>query len=59
MNYLLLIPGVLVLLVLIAVVRTLLSPKKTSDYKPQEDEQEALRLPHAAFLTPSDSICTF
>ena len=44
MNYLLLIPGVLVLLVLIAVVRTLLSPKKTSDYKPQEDEQEALRL---------------
>ena len=44
MRYLLLIPGVLVLLVLIAVVRTLLSPKKTSDYKPQEDEQEALRL---------------
>ena len=44
MSYLLLIPGVLVLLVLIAVIRTLLSPKKTSDYKPQEDEQEALRL---------------
>ena len=44
MRYLLLIPGVLVLLVLIAVIRTLLSPKKTSDYKPQEDEQEALRL---------------
>ena len=44
MKYLLLIPGVLVLLLLIAVVRTLLSPKKTSDYKPQEDEQEALRL---------------
>ena len=44
MRYLLLIPGVLVLLLLIAVVRTLLSPKKTSDYRPQEDEQEALRL---------------
>ena len=44
MRYLLLIPGVLVLLVLIAVVRTLLSPKKTSDYRPQENEQEALRL---------------
>ena len=44
MKYLLLIPGVLVLLLLIAVVRTLLSPKKTSDYTPQEDEQEALRL---------------
>ena len=35
MKYLLLIPGVLLLLILIAVVRTLLSPKKTSDYKPQ------------------------
>ena len=44
MRYLLLSPGVLVLLVLIAVVRTLLSPKKTSDYRPQENEQEALRL---------------
>lgn len=44
MKYLLLIPGVLLLLILIAVVRTLLSPKKTSDYKPQEDEQESLRL---------------
>ena len=44
MRYLLLIPGVLVLLVLIAVVRTLLSPKRTSDYRPQENEQEALRL---------------
>ena len=44
MKYLLLIPGVLLLLILIAVVRTLLSPKKTSDYKPQEDEQELLRL---------------
>ena len=39
MRYLLLIPGVLVLLVLIAVVRTLLSPKRTSDYRPQENEQ--------------------
>ena len=44
MKYLLLIPGVLLLLILIAVVRTLLSQKKTSDYKPQEDEQESLRL---------------
>ena len=44
MKYLLLIPGVLALLLLIAVVRTLLSPKKTSDYTPQEDEQEALQL---------------
>ena len=34
MKYLLLILGVLLLLILIAVVRTLLSPKKTSDYKP-------------------------
>ena len=31
MKYLLLIPGVLLLLILIAVVRTLFSPKKTSD----------------------------
>ena len=44
MKYLLLIPGVLVLMLLIAVVRTLFSPKKTSDYRPQEDEAEALRL---------------
>ena len=36
--------GVLLLLILIAVVRTLLSPKITSDYKPQVDEQESLRL---------------
>ena len=44
MKYLLLIPGIFVLLILIAVVRTLFSPRKTSDYRPQEDEQEALRL---------------
>ena len=44
MKYLLLIPGIFVLLILIAVVRTLFSPQKTSDYRPQEDEQEALRL---------------
>ena len=31
MRYLLILPGVLVLLVLIAVVRTLVSPRKTSD----------------------------
>ena len=34
MKYLLILPGVLVLLVLIAVVRTLVSPRKTSDYQP-------------------------
>ncbi len=45
MKYLLILPGVLVLLVLIAVVRTLVSPRKTSDYQPpQTDEAEALRL---------------
>lgn len=44
MKYLLLIPGLLVLLLLVAVIRTLLHPKKTSDYRPQEDEAEALRL---------------
>ena len=45
MRYLLILPGVLVLLVLIAVVRTLVSPRKSSDYQPpQTDEAEALRL---------------
>ena len=45
MKYLLILPGVLVLLVLIAVVRTLVSPRKTSNYQPlQTDEAEALRL---------------
>ena len=45
MKYLLILPGVLVLLVLIAVVRTLVSPQKTSNYQPpQTDEAEALRL---------------
>ncbi len=45
MKYLLILPGVLVLLVLIAVVRTLVSPRKTSGYQPpQADEAEALRL---------------
>ena len=45
MKYLLILPGVLVLLVLIAVVRTLVSPRKTSGYQPpQTDEAEALRL---------------
>ena len=45
MKYLLILPGVLVLLVLIAVIRTLVSPRKTSGYQPpQTDEAEALRL---------------
>ena len=45
MKYLMILPGVLVLLVLIAVVRTLVSPRKTSNYQPpQTDEAEALRL---------------
>ena len=45
MKYLLILPGVLVLLVLISVVRTLVSPRKTSGYQPpQTDEAEALRL---------------
>ena len=44
MKYLLLIPAALVLLLLAAIVRTLLSPKKKSEYRPQEDEREALRL---------------
>ena len=36
MKYLLILPGVLVLLVLIAVVRTLVSPRKTSNYQHQQ-----------------------
>lgn len=43
-KYLLIIPAVLVLLLVIALLRTLLTPKKTSAYKPNEDEKEALRL---------------
>lgn len=44
MKYLLIIPAVIVLLLLIAVVRTLFMPKKKSDYKANEDEKESLRL---------------
>ena len=44
MKYLLIIPAVIVLLLLIALVRTLAMPRKKSDYKPNEDEQESLRL---------------
>ncbi len=44
MKYLLIIPAVIVLLLLIAVVRTLLMPKRKSDYKANEDEKESLRL---------------
>ena len=36
--------GLLVLLLLIAVIRTLLTPAKVSSYEPHEDEDEALRL---------------
>ena len=44
MKYLLIIPAVIVLLLLIALVRTLVMPKKKSDYRANEDEQESLRL---------------
>lgn len=44
MKYLLLIPALLLALLLIAVVRTLVAPKKFSSYQPQEDEAESLRL---------------
>lgn len=36
--------GVLAILLLVAVVRTLLMPSKVSDYVPNEEEEEALRL---------------
>ena len=53
MKYLLILPGVLVLLVLIAVVRTLVSPRKTSGYQPpQTDEAEALRLANLGASEP-------
>lgn len=44
MKYLLLIPAAILLLLLVAVVRTLLTPKKYSTYQPREDESESLRL---------------
>lgn len=44
MKYLLIIPAVIVLLLLIALIRTLLMPSKVSDYKADEDETEALKL---------------
>lgn len=43
-KYLIIIPALLLLAVLAAVVRTLLRPRKKSDYKPHENEEEALRL---------------
>lgn len=43
-KYLIIIPALLLLAVLAAVVRTLLRPRKKSDYKPNENEEEALRL---------------
>lgn len=43
-KYLIIIPALLLLAVLAAVVRTLLRPRKKSDYKPYENEEEALRL---------------
>ena len=44
MKYLLLIPALLVLLLLIAVVRTLLMPNKRSDYAAPEADDKALLL---------------
>ena len=41
-KYLIIIPALLLLAVLAAVVRTLLRPRKKSDYKPHENEEEAL-----------------
>lgn len=43
-KYLIIIPALLLLAVLAAVIRTLLRPCKKSDYKPHENEEEALRL---------------
>lgn len=43
-KYLIIIPALLLLAVLAAVIRTLLRPRKKSDYKPHEIEEEALRL---------------
>ena len=44
MKWLLLIPGVILGLLLIALVRTLLVPGKKAEYTPQESEEESLRL---------------
>lgn len=44
MKWLLLIPGVILGLLLIALVRTLLMPGKKAEYTPQESEEESLRL---------------
>lgn len=44
MKYLLIIPAVLLALLLTALIRTLLTPKKTSSYKTCENETEALTL---------------
>ena len=44
MKYLLLIPMVIVVLLLIALIHTLFTPSKKSDYVAREDEQEALQL---------------
>ena len=44
MKYLLIIPAVLLALLLTALIRTLLTPKKTSSYKACENETEALTL---------------
>lgn len=44
MIYLLIIPGIIVLLLLIALLRTVFMKGKTSDYRPAENEEEALAL---------------
>lgn len=44
MIYLLIIPGIIVLLLLIALLRTVFMTKKTSDYRASEKEEESLRL---------------
>lgn len=44
MKYLLIIPGLIILLLLIALVKTLAMPHKKSDYKANEDESESMRL---------------
>ena len=46
MKYLLIIPGVLLMLLAVALIRTLLMPSKKSDYQPQESEEESLALAH-------------
>ena len=44
MKWLLLIPGVILGLLLVALIRTLLMPGKKAEYTPQESEEESLRL---------------